>query len=169
MLIYTQQLSLPTLAPTSFPSLLSLLSLRSELGAVTSTWSSARKSIECLEFVRRRWRAKVRAEEVTGDIVEDEDDGMLCPICFESVQTPTQACMQEAIEDCCTLDCSHRLHSVSIESVATFEHSAECVRTTFFLDLSCAVVDQASVLSVLSCNTSRNTATYASRRRWPAG
>lgn len=48
-------LSLPTLSPTSLPPVLSLLSLRSQLGAVAVTWTSARRSVECLEFVRRRW------------------------------------------------------------------------------------------------------------------
>lgn len=48
-------LSLPTLSPTSLPPVLSLLSLRSQLGSVAVTWTSARRSVECLEFVRRRW------------------------------------------------------------------------------------------------------------------
>lgn len=52
---HTSQLSLPTLSPTTLPPVLSLLSLRAELGAVANTWTSARRTVECLEFVRRRW------------------------------------------------------------------------------------------------------------------
>ncbi|CDW99760.1 hypothetical protein [Sporisorium scitamineum] len=48
-------LRLPTLTPTSLPPVLSLLSLRSELASLTQIWSKARSSVECLEFVRRRW------------------------------------------------------------------------------------------------------------------
>ena len=48
-------LRLPTLTPTSLPPVLSLLSLRSELATLTQIWSKARSSVECLEFVRRRW------------------------------------------------------------------------------------------------------------------
>lgn len=124
---------MPTLSPASFPSLLSLLSLRSELGAVATTWSSARQSVECLEFVRRRWGTYPSSEGQTDPAVprsssslslpersrswqtaryaaSDNDEEQMCAICFEPViiaPGPRQ-------QDGCTLDCKHQLHAVSL-------------------------------------------------------
>lgn len=88
-LLQLLQLSLPTLSPTSLPPLLSLLSLRSELGNLTKVWSLARSRIECLEFVKRRWgidsvgsrsnlKSKISSSSSSGD-----EDSQRCPICFE--------------------------------------------------------------------------------------
>ncbi|PWN51430.1 hypothetical protein IE53DRAFT_51376 [Violaceomyces palustris] len=66
-------LSLPTLSPTSLPPVLSLLSLRNELGNMTKVWSSARRSVECLEFVRRRWG--VMEEDMEEEEVEVDPPG----------------------------------------------------------------------------------------------
>ncbi|KAK0537927.1 hypothetical protein OC834_000627 [Tilletia horrida] len=60
-------LRLPTLTPTSIYPLVALLALRNELGQMVQCWTRARQTIECLEFVRRRWgvgstlRARVQA------------------------------------------------------------------------------------------------------------
>ncbi|KAK0540704.1 hypothetical protein OC835_000521 [Tilletia horrida] len=60
-------LRLPTLTPTSIYPLVALLALRNELGQMVQCWTRARQTVECLEFVRRRWgvgstlRARVQA------------------------------------------------------------------------------------------------------------
>lgn len=94
----TVTLRLPTLSPTSLPPVLSLLSLRSELVALTSVWTKARNSVECLEFVRRRWgvclqsgqnpytsvhRPRAVAAAAAGDYKWKSYDDVYCAICFE--------------------------------------------------------------------------------------
>jgi len=48
-------LSLPTLTPTSIYPLVALVALRNEAGHLVMCWTKARQTVECLEFVRRRW------------------------------------------------------------------------------------------------------------------
>ncbi|PWZ03033.1 hypothetical protein BCV70DRAFT_214510 [Testicularia cyperi] len=105
-------LRLPTLSPTSLPPVLSLLSLRSELASVTTVWTKARASVECLEFVRRRWGVRLvdgkdpytstqrpRAARALGDYAWKSYEDVYCAICFEltrpasrqAPQTPSKA------------------------------------------------------------------------------
>ncbi|PWN32568.1 uncharacterized protein FA14DRAFT_181252 [Meira miltonrushii] len=117
--------SLPTFTPTSFPSLLSLLSLRSALGSVVMTWCSARRSVECLEFVQRRWSQQ---ESPPDEKVEQSSSlagaGSVCSMCFEIVDET------EDPEDCCTLDCGHQLHSVCLVQWLTKQAFCPCCHST---------------------------------------
>ncbi|SPO19648.1 uncharacterized protein UTRI_00006_B [Ustilago trichophora] len=133
-------LRLPTLSPTSLPPVLSLLSLRSELASLTQIWSRARSSVECLEFVRRRWGVHLlqgqdpyasvvrpRAAAEAGDYKWKSYDDVYCAICFE--QTRTAAAQDgaqkntDAVEkkkfEFCRLDCGHELHDVCLVSWLT--------------------------------------------------
>lgn len=114
--------SLPTFTPTSFPSLLSLLSLRSALGSVVTTWCSARKSVECLEFVQRRWS---KQEPQSEKVVQSSSlPSSVCSMCFEAVDEA------EDPEDCCTLDCGHQLHSVCLVQWLTKQAFCPCCHST---------------------------------------
>ena len=100
-------LHLPTLSPTSLPPVLALLSLRAQLAALTHVWARARGSVECLEFVRRRWAAhKPRSKPTT------PDPASLCPICFEPTHTPTTTTTTATA--LCTLDCGHQIHDTCL-------------------------------------------------------
>lgn len=98
-------LRLPTLSPTSLPPVLSLLSLRSELVSLTSVWTKARNSVECLEFVRRRWGVRLTegqdpyksvhkpravAAAASGDYRWKSHDDVYCAICFELTRPAIQ-------------------------------------------------------------------------------
>ncbi|KAE8272158.1 hypothetical protein A4X09_0g197 [Tilletia walkeri] len=96
-------LSLPTLTPTSIYPLVALLALRNEVGQLVACWTKARQTVECLEFVRRRWgvgsahRARIqalrKAESSKGQSVSLihqavwDGEEQVCCICFE----PTRA------------------------------------------------------------------------------
>lgn len=117
--------SLPTFAPTSFPSLLSLLSLRSALGSVVMTWCSARRSIECLEFVQRRWsqtQSQPQADRTSDHSISPTSS--LCSMCFEDVDDTYDP------EDRCTLDCGHQLHSVCLVQWLTKQAFCPCCHST---------------------------------------
>ena len=101
-------LRLPTLSPTSLPPVLSLLSLRSELASLTQIWSRARSSVECLEFVRRRWGVQLapgqdpyssvvrpRAAAEAGDYKWKSYDDVYCAICFEQTRTAAAAATKD--------------------------------------------------------------------------
>ncbi|SPO20530.1 uncharacterized protein UTRI_00006 [Ustilago trichophora] len=133
-------LRLPTLSPTSLPPVLSLLSLRSELASLTQIWSRARSSVECLEFVRRRWGVQLpqgqdpyasvvrpRAAVEAGDYKWKSYDDVYCAICFEQTRT---AAAQDGVQkntdeaekkkfEFCRLDCGHELHDVCLVSWLT--------------------------------------------------
>ena len=141
-------LRLPTLSPTSLPPVLSLLSLRSELASLTKVWSRARSSVECLEFVRRRWGVQLqqgqdpytsvrrpRATAAAGDYPWKSYEDVYCAICFEPTRTASaprevasnrQSCktddgkLDEARTfEFCRLDCGHELHDVCLVSWLT--------------------------------------------------
>lgn len=113
--------SLPTFAPTSFPSLLSLLSLRSALGSVITTWCSARRSVECLEFVQRRWSQQ---QPPPPPPQSSSLNSSICSMCFEIVDDADDP------EDCCTLDCGHQLHSVCLVQWLTKQAFCPCCHST---------------------------------------
>ncbi|KAJ9477159.1 RING-type domain-containing protein [Pseudozyma hubeiensis] len=129
-------LRLPTLSPTSLPPVLSLLSLRSELASMTQIWSKARSSVECLEFVRRRWGVQLeqgqdpytsvsrpRAAAAAGDYKWKSYDDVYCAICFE--QTRSAEAVPDADDvkphkfEFCRLDCGHELHDICLVSWLT--------------------------------------------------
>ncbi|SNX81342.1 uncharacterized protein MEPE_00047 [Melanopsichium pennsylvanicum] len=134
-------LRLPTLSPTSLPPVLSLLGLRSELASLTQIWSKARGSVECLEFVRRRWGVALedgqdpyegvirpRAAKEAGDYGWKSYEAVFCAICFE--QTRSAAVKkgsdgekddesEKKIWEFCRLDCGHELHDVCLVSWLT--------------------------------------------------
>ncbi|KIS71598.1 uncharacterized protein UMAG_00041 [Mycosarcoma maydis] len=134
-------LRLPTLSPTSLPPVLSLLSLRSELASLTQIWSRARNSVECLEFVRRRWGVQLdqgqdpyasvsrpRAAAAVGDYKWKSYDDVYCAICFEqtrSAQASAATSDRQADDrkphkfEFCRLDCGHELHDVCLVSWLT--------------------------------------------------
>lgn len=134
-------LRLPTLTPTSLPPVLSLLSLRSELASLTQIWSRARSSVECLEFVRRRWGVQLergqdpyasvsrpRAAAAAGDYQWKSYDDVYCAICFEQTRSadaaPSEAkdgseAKQPSKFEFCRLDCGHELHDVCLVSWLT--------------------------------------------------
>ncbi|TKY90059.1 hypothetical protein EX895_000057 [Sporisorium graminicola] len=137
-------LRLPTLTPTSLPPVLSLLSLRSELASLTQIWSKARSSVECLEFVRRRWGvlleqgqdpytsvSRPRAAAAAGDYQWKSYDDVYCAICFEQTRSAGAASTgsdtagdKDDIEpkkkfEFCRLDCGHELHDVCLVSWLT--------------------------------------------------
>ncbi|EPQ29524.1 uncharacterized protein PFL1_02743 [Pseudozyma flocculosa PF-1] len=142
-------LRLPTLSPTSLPPVLSLLSLRSELSSLTSIWSKARASVECLEFVRRRWGVELTDRPDT-DPYGDEaassagggggkwgkrykwmsTDEVTCSICFELTRPefarPRSGAGDEAGRKWpfCRLDCGHELHDTCL--VAWLTNQAFC-------------------------------------------
>ncbi|CAD6890304.1 unnamed protein product [Tilletia controversa] len=92
-------LSLPTLTPTSIYPLVALLALRNEIGQLVVCWTKARQTVECLEFVRRRWgagsalRARIQALRKTGSakgqnvsLVHQavwDGEEQVCCMCFE--------------------------------------------------------------------------------------
>ncbi|CBQ67420.1 conserved hypothetical protein [Sporisorium reilianum SRZ2] len=123
-------LRLPTLTPTSLPPVLSLLSLRSELAALTQIWSRARSSVECLEFVRRRWGVQLqqgsdpytsvsrpRAAAAAGDYQWKSYDDVYCAICFEMTRAGKGG--EGKKFEFCRLDCGHELHDVCLVSWLT--------------------------------------------------
>lgn len=135
---------LPTLSPTSLPPVLSLLSLRSELASLTQIWSKARSSIECLEFVRRRWGVQLeqgkdpyssvtrpRAAAAAGDYQWKSRDDVYCAICFEQTRSAAPAAEDNDNKsndteqdrprkfEFCRLDCGHELHDVCLVSWLT--------------------------------------------------
>lgn len=140
-------LGLPTLTPTSLPPVLSLLSLRSELASLTQVWTRARSSVECLEFVRRRWGVRLekghdpytsvtrpRAATASGDYKWKSYEDVYCAICFEPTRTAdtsnddtsAHACTDHADKDeaahhfeFCRLDCGHELHDLCLVSWLT--------------------------------------------------
>ena len=135
-------LRLPTLTPTSLPPVLSLLSLRSELASLTQIWSRARGSVECLEFVRRRWGVQLeqgkdpytsvsrpRAAAAVGDYQWKSYDDVYCAICFEQTRSADAAhhpdgkqgsgAKQPPKFEFCRLDCGHELHDVCLVSWLT--------------------------------------------------
>ncbi|KAJ1032073.1 hypothetical protein NDA13_002448 [Ustilago tritici] len=133
-------LRLPTLSPTSLPPVLSLLSLRSELASLTQIWSRARSSVECLEFVRRRWGVvleegkdpytsvpRPRAAKEAGDYKWKSCDDVFCAICFELTRSKAMEGEGEEKEgekegrkyEFCRLDCGHELHDVCLVSWLT--------------------------------------------------
>ncbi|KAF6766768.1 Zinc finger, RING-H2-type [Kalmanozyma brasiliensis GHG001] len=140
-------LRLPTLSPTSLPPVLSLLSLRSELASMTQIWSRARSSVECLEFVRRRWGVQLdqskdpytsvtrpRAAAAAGDYQWKSYDDVYCAICFEQTRSAAAAGGANDKDDekasdakkeetqkfeFCRLDCGHELHDVCLVSWLT--------------------------------------------------
>jgi hypothetical protein len=124
------QLSLPTLSPTTLPPLLALLSLRSELGSVARVWTSARRSLECLEFVRRRWGAAAGTSAAASPDQKrprqeprwraPTPEEVRCAICFENVHpsaSPDEQAKEAqptAPDETCMLDCGHELHSLCL-------------------------------------------------------
>ncbi|GAC96597.1 hypothetical protein PHSY_004179 [Pseudozyma hubeiensis SY62] len=129
-------LRLPTLSPTSLPPVLSLLSLRSELASMTQIWSKARSSVECLEFVRRRWGVQLeqgkdpytsvsrpRAAAAAGDYKWKSYDDVYCAICFEQTRSAEAAPDADDAKphkfEFCRLDCGHELHDVCLVSWLT--------------------------------------------------
>lgn len=136
-------LRIPTLSPTSLPPVLSLLSLRSELASLTQIWSRARSSVECLEFVRRRWGVllkegedpytsvvRPRAAAEAGDYVWKSYDDVYCAICFEQTRSASRKHANDDDEkdtepqaakrfEFCRLDCGHELHDVCLVSWLT--------------------------------------------------
>ncbi|KAN0066470.1 hypothetical protein ACQY0O_000564 [Thecaphora frezii] len=128
-------LHLPTLSPTSLPPVLSLLSLRSELSSLTTLWSQARGSVECLEFVRRRWGVQLNAATDTDPYPPrlgrktyrwTSQDEVTCCICFEATRPRLDGERKKQGEEdkgeerdkgekartwrFCRLDCGHEIH-----------------------------------------------------------
>ncbi|KDN47538.1 hypothetical protein K437DRAFT_273641 [Tilletiaria anomala UBC 951] len=115
-------ISLPSLSPTSLPPLLALLALRSELAECTITWTTARSSIECLDFVNHRWAGQRASQQLP-----DDQYPQTCPICFEQVLCPNASLANVSNEvrkeeqrtrnkGACRLDCGHELHPVCLVS-----------------------------------------------------
>lgn len=146
------QLSLPTLSPTSLPPILALLSLRSQLGALVVTWISARRSLECLEFVRRRWpSSSLSLAETSPRWRADEEEEILCPICLEPIQSESGEEAAPFGAESCLLDCGHKLHAVSAKEVQEGDLSSPHL-THALSGLSCANLsrNKASFLPLLS-------------------
>jgi hypothetical protein len=119
-------LTLPTLSPTSFPPILALLSLRSQLSALVLTWTSARKSVECLEFVRRRWAPSSSRTRPRWTSEEQED--ILCPVCLEQIQwqSKDKDDSPNVNVESCRLDCGHELHAVCLVQIFIGTRQAFC-------------------------------------------
>ncbi|KAK0543009.1 erg26, C-3 sterol dehydrogenase [Tilletia horrida] len=93
-------INLPSLTPTSICPLVALLALRGELAQLVMCWTSARQTVECLEFVRRRWGVTSahrfrRGSSESKDEMSSADfvyravwngEEQTCSMCFE--QTP---------------------------------------------------------------------------------
>lgn len=109
------QLSLPTLSPTSLPPILALLSLRSQLTSLVSTWTSSRRSIECLEFVRRRWAPELQRNDTSPSTRwrASQVEEILRSICLEPIRNQEADESHATKADSCLLDCGHELHAVS--------------------------------------------------------
>ncbi|UZJ54070.1 hypothetical protein CBS101457_003390 [Exobasidium rhododendri] len=112
-------LALPTLSPTSLPPILALLSLRSQLGTLVKSWTSARRSLECLEFVRRRWAAiPLKSSMPTPRWRAAQQEEIMCPICLESIRgDEEQESGKTRHPDVCLLDCGHELHAVCLVQI----------------------------------------------------
>lgn len=128
------QISLPSLSPTSLPALLSLLALRSELVECSKAWTSARSSIECLEFIKRRWTGRWATPHHRAQLTNDSAWPQMCAICFEHVFSPALPSPtilaptaneertrweEDALlrkKGTCVLDCGHAMHPTCLVS-----------------------------------------------------
>lgn len=137
------------------------------MSALVFTWTSARRAVECLEFVRRRWVAYIPTDAMQTSTTTamntcttsnrrwqpDAEDDIFCPICFEIIRersSSRQTADQRVVAESCRLDCGHELHAVSTthekkSSLAadTFQHRYASYR--FFLATSRRIVHAAMI------------------------